>query len=145
MTAKHKAWAILLLLAVLLIGSGMTIYGLATDNPSPKPIETDTASPTPVQNQASTVNATDSKEVVTATGVIECLTPKSTSGTQTLSCAIGLKKDDGTHYALNHDDPSVIGSIPTGQRVQLSGTLMTSQDSVYDIVGIIKVASIKRL
>lgn len=83
-------------------------------------------------------------ETVTKVGTIGCLEHKDTSGPQITSCAIGIKQDDGISYALNSDDPSTTGSIPTGTRVQVTGTL-TEQSTQYDSAGVIHVTSFKKL
>ena len=77
-------------------------------------------------------------------GTIGCLTPKDNTGVQDMSCAIGLKADSGKSYAISSDDPTVTGSIPSGQRVEVSGSF-TAQSSKYDSEGIVRVTSIKRL
>ena len=73
-----------------------------------------------------------------------CLTRRDTSGPQDMSCAIGLQAENGESYAISAADPTVTGSIPTGTRVEVTGTV-TQQTSAYDIVGLITVTSIKRL
>lgn len=83
------------------------------------------------------------KDTVTVEGVIGCLEPKDKAAVQDLSCAIGLKADDGKSYALGANDPSSI-SMPTGQRVVVSGSL-TEQESKYDSEGVIVVATVKQL
>jgi hypothetical protein len=83
----------------------------------------------------------DSK-TMTIAGKMTCLTPKATNGAATMSCAIGLAGDDGKNYALNADDPTVTGSVPTGKRVTVTGTL-SEQASQYDAVGVIKVDELR--
>jgi len=83
-------------------------------------------------------------QTITVTGTIGCLEPKNTDGPQESSCAIGLKQDDGKSYALSSPDPTTVGSLPTGQKVQIRGTF-SQQSSKYDAIGLIKVTSLQRL
>lgn len=62
---------------------------------------------------------------------------------QTTSCAIGLRSDEGEHYAMYTEDPTTVGMLPTGQRVQVTGTL--EQTNRYGLAGIIDVTTIERL
>lgn len=98
-------------------------------------------------------NATDTKsiktasdgEAVTVSGVIECLTPTNTTGPQPASCAIGMQADNGQNYAITSQDPSLVGSLSTGQRVQVSGQESKPQTAQYNIKGTIRVTSIEKL
>jgi hypothetical protein len=81
---------------------------------------------------------------ITVIGTVGCLTPKDNTGIQDLSCAIGLKADNGKSYALGADDPTITGSIPGGQKVEVTG-VFTEQSSRYDSAGIIQVTTVKRL
>jgi hypothetical protein len=81
--------------------------------------------------------------MITVTGSIECLKPKSTAGQQVTSCAIGIKGDNGQSYALSSSDPATTGSLPTGQRVEVRGSLQ-QQITPYAAEGVIKVSSIQR-
>jgi hypothetical protein len=83
----------------------------------------------------------------TLSGFETCLPHKDTSGPQTLECALGIKTDDGTYYAL---DFSLLGSqvppeVHTGIRFAAHG-LVTPVERLnndrwqkYDIVGIFSV------
>jgi hypothetical protein len=134
----NKKIVIAIATAIVILAGGITAYALS-NNSSPTGAPVSSAPAT----QKNTV-ATNTGSAVTKTGTIECLTPKDTSGPQTTSCAIGMKQDDGTSYALNADDPTTTGSIPTGSRVQVTGTL-SQQTTQYTIAGIIHVISIQRL
>ncbi len=93
-----------------------------------------------------TVSASTHSQVggaITVSGTMGCLTLKNSSGPTDSSCAIGIKADDGKSYALNAQDPTISGSVPTGKRVKVSGTL-TEQASKYDIAGVIQVTSLER-
>lgn len=81
---------------------------------------------------------------VTKTGVMACLQPSQEATTQSTSCALGLNADDGKIYALQADDPMLIGSIPTNSRVRVTGALIKQSNS-YNAEGIIKVQTVKRL
>lgn len=83
--------------------------------------------------------------IVTIRGEVICLPHKDTSGPQTLECAIGIRDDKGTNYALRADDPSETGSL-TGKRVQVSGKLQPPDStSKYNTAGTLLVQSIKQL
>ncbi len=95
-----------------------------------------------------TQNAQDlplTTEPITVTGEVVCLPHKDTSGPQTLECAIGIKDDRGTYYALLSDDPTQTGSLPTGSRVEIAGRLQeASSTSKYNTAGTLLVLSIKK-
>lgn len=145
MIIKKKQWVFIVLVTLLLVAIGSVTYGLISSDSSPKPSQSDGVSSSPMQNDVLPDDTTPvTGEAITATGVVGCLEPKDKTGVHDMSCAVGIKQDDGTSYALSHQDPSVTGSLPTGQRVKVTGTL-TKQASTYDIVGAIKVSSIERL
>lgn len=75
----------------------------------------------------------------TLTGESVCLPHKDTSGPQTLECAFGLRTDDNRYYALEF--PNNVMNVEFGKRIEVTGTLTTGGDSIYDIVGSIKVES----
>jgi hypothetical protein len=80
---------------------------------------------------------------LTVTGKMTCLKPKDTSGPQNAICAIGIVGDDGKNYALSAEDPTLTGSVPTGQQVKVTG-LFTEKTTQYDMVGTISVTSLER-
>lgn len=85
-----------------------------------------------------------STEVVTKQGTITCLKHANATGPQTMECAIGLELADGTAYGLQSDDPTTVGSIPTGETVTVTGTIVTSENTMYATLGTIRVNSITR-
>jgi hypothetical protein len=85
-----------------------------------------------------------SSSPISVEGEVGCLEPKDKTGPHITSCAIGIKQDDGTSYALGSDDPTLTGSIPTGQQVRVTGTF-TEQTSTYDAKGLIHVTSVEKL
>lgn len=92
---------------------------------------------------------------VSLNGTYECLphAPSNTSGTK--ECTIGLKADDGKHYALDFNlfepGPSVVGTFHTGDRVTVEGPLtpieMLSSDHwrLYDVTGIVSVTGMQKI
>jgi hypothetical protein len=80
---------------------------------------------------------------LTVTGKMACLKPKDTSGPHSAICAIGIVGDDGKNYALSAEDPTLTGSVPTGQQVKAKG-LFTEKTTQYDMVGTIYVTSLER-
>lgn len=83
-------------------------------------------------------------ETITATGELHCLVPKG-DGPHTMECAFGLKQADGTVYGLGYDDPTLIGTIPTGTQIEVTGTLAASTNSKFETEGTIKATSVKQL
>ncbi len=88
----------------------------------------------------------------TVRGDYVCLPHKDTSGPSTLECAYGIKADTG-YYALDMSGLAQ-GTVPaaeTGERVEVTGTFtpieLLSSTSVakYDVQGVIKVTSFKKL
>jgi hypothetical protein len=83
-------------------------------------------------------------------GTPTCLPHRDTSGPQTLECAMGIRFDDGTHYALDMSGVSGDFQSYTG-RISVSGTVVPieaiSSDvwQKYDIQGIMKVSSAEKL
>lgn len=99
----------------------------------------------PIQQQPTNQSAQPEKGAsITVSGTMACLTAKDNAGPQQLSCAIGLQADDGKQYGLFSDDPTITGSLPTGQKVTVSGTV-TQQESTYNIEGVINVDSIQKI
>ncbi len=92
---------------------------------------------------SSTDNVTQSGATVTKVGSVGCLTSNDTSGPQSAICAVGLKTDDGSWYALGSSDPTVMGGLPSGQRVSVIGTLSTPVTQ-YQSVGTITVRALAR-
>lgn len=134
------------LIGILALVSGFYIY---MHNKEPesmtRPISNQAVSsmspnqPQPVQLQGS------NGQQITVAGAIQCLSPKSSDGrATTLSCAISLVTDDSKTYSLNSADPSLTGSLPTGQKVEITGSL-SGQNAQNDTAGVISIDSIKRL
>ena len=82
-------------------------------------------------------------ELVTKQGVVGCLEPTNASGPQVMSCAAGIKQDDGTSYALADSSGSNAGSILSGKRIQVTG-LLTRPATNYKSSGTIQVQSMHK-
>lgn len=88
---------------------------------------------------------------ITVSGKITCL-PKTSSGPQTLECAIGLQGTDGRHYGLKNlfqYDPEYRFSMG-GLRVEVSGIFSLEEmwgpdGNKYDVIGIIDITSIREI
>ena len=86
---------------------------------------------------------------ITIRGEITCL-PKKGSGPHTLECAIGLRGEDGSHYALKNlfdHDPDYHFST-TGMQVEVAGIFRAKEasgpgGSSYDVAGVIEIISIR--
>ena len=125
MTVKQRHIIIGFVILAVIAGIGYALYAFA------------------YRASAPAHQAPSNKASITITGTITCLAHKDTSGPVDMMCAIGLAGDNGKNYALSSDDPTITGSIPTGQKVTVTGTFK-EQTSQYDSAGIIKVQSIKR-
>jgi hypothetical protein len=92
-------------------------------------------------------------ERMTLTGVYECLPHRDTSGPQTMECALGMKTDDGNHYAIDLNLlETTAPNLQTGDRFTANGLMtpieMLSSDhwQKYDVTGIFSITdSIKKL
>ncbi len=135
---NKKNYVIIASVFVVILLVGITAYAINSNN------NNTAISPSPSSSNSSSVSTAPQGDAVTLQGTMTCLVPKDTSGAQNMSCAIGLKTDDGKYYALNASDPTTTGSIPTGQRVSVTGTV-SEQTSIYDIAGTVKVATIDRI
>jgi hypothetical protein len=110
---------------------------------------TTSSTQTPSQTQTTTPLPTGPKyEPYRATLVGEylCLPHTTTSGPQTLECALGMRTDDGRYYAVDFGTLSQNqASLSTGDRFSASGTvtpvqrLNTDQWRRYPIIGIFSV------
>lgn len=90
---------------------------------------------------------------LTLRGSYSCLPHKDTGGPQTMECAFGMKGDNGLFYAL---DTSILQStsivdVKTGDAISVEGVfipieeLSTNQWLKYDIKGIIRVNTLKKI
>lgn len=84
------------------------------------------------------------EEPVTKIGTVSCLRAKDSSKAQATSCAVGIFDTDGKAYALYSDDPTTVGGLMTGQRIQVTG-LLKQQNTEFDIYGVIVIQSIRLL
>ncbi|HYF12817.1 MAG TPA: hypothetical protein VD928_00765 [Candidatus Paceibacterota bacterium] len=77
-------------------------------------------------------------------GTIVCL-PHRGDGPHTMECAIGLKADDGKHYALKNFSYPDQGDVQ--ERIQVTGKLLTSGEfhQRYDIVGTLEVTKVQKI
>jgi hypothetical protein len=84
-------------------------------------------------------------------GEYSCLPNKATDGPVTLECALGLKANDGSYYALDMSgkDPTMSSVLQVGQKMEVSGLLLYIKDpnslvlKKYDIKGVLKVENLK--
>ncbi len=91
--------------------------------------------------------------VATLQGEYVCLPHKGNGEFQTLECALGIKTDDGSHYALDAQmmENQDLLQAPVGTRIEVSGVLvpieLISNDfwTRYDIRGIMSVSAWKKL
>lgn len=85
--------------------------------------------------------------IVTISGTILCLPHKNQTGPQTMECAYGLKADNNTYYGLIDSDPTYknISSIPMNKKVEVTGIINLTTNSIYDTIGTLTVQSIKQL
>ncbi|GEM_PF-3055991 len=78
-------------------------------------------------------------------GQIDCLPHRDISGGQTLECTFGLQGKDGMYYGLQelNQRDLISGKIVVGKKVVIAGILTSSQDSKYNTIGTIEVASVR--
>lgn len=131
---------LIILVIVLVVILGGAAYAIRSRTSSPTD---DSNASSASQNSAPVPSSTDNAKDITVSGVIGCLMPKDTNSAVNSSCAIGIKSDDGKSYALSAKDPTLTGSVPTGTRVQVTGSL-TVQSSKFDAIGTIQVRSLER-
>lgn len=127
--------------AFALVASSLT---KSSDNLSSATANTGT-----VSQKAAASNPTDSiastSERIVMVGIMTCLTPKDGSGAQAASCALGLYGTDGNYYGLHSNDPTLVGSLPSGQRIQVTGFIDRNGTTGYKILGIIDVTQLRKL
>jgi hypothetical protein len=91
---------------------------------------------------------------VVLTGKQICLSPKDTTGPQTLECALGFKTDGGESYGLDLNllqSTDATALIQSGVRVQVEGVIVpvealsTDMWRKYEMRGILSVTSVTRL
>lgn len=108
-----------------------------------------TACGTPSSAQKSD-DAVSAPRQVTLSGTSVCLPHRDTSGPQTMECALGLRTDDGSFYALDLRllETDILTDVPTDARLTVQGTLVPLDDidghtwDTYDIVGQMRVTSV---
>lgn len=77
-------------------------------------------------------------QTVTMNGKLACL-PHKGDGPHTLECAVGLRANNGTFYALSElPDPTV----EVDKDVEVTGVLSDKTDSIYDVAGTIEVTTV---
>mgnify|MGYP000851018445 FL=1 len=85
------------------------------------------------------------------TGTYECLPHKDKDGIHTMECAFGIATDDGVHYAIDLQDVPEYMNTSMGSRIQVSGiyvpleAISSTRWSTYDIKGIVRVSSFRKL
>jgi hypothetical protein len=95
-------------------------------------------------NPAQTPSTPKNGQAITATGTVTCLEHANASGPQTMECAMGLKTEAGSYYALGGDN-SVIMTLGGDQKVRVTGTLSAPTTSTYKSAGTITVTSAEKL
>jgi hypothetical protein len=138
-----KTVFIAMIIGVLLVGGALGFIMFVQKNPTLPGHSTVPAG----SSQKSEEKPLDSPSQVIKVGVMICLEPVQTDGPQTMECAFGLREDDGTTYGLRSEEPMLIGSVPTGQRIQVTGTLVSPSkvSDKYDTRGTVDVQTLQRL
>lgn len=131
MTKRQTVIAIIVLVLLFVFSVGFNVWRETNRQPASPivPVVEEDLTPEPISVQ----------------GTINCLDPKDTSGSQVLSCAVGLKTDDNKNYALNNpnDTPAQSG-ILSGKNVMVTG-MLTRPATTYKSDGTILVQTIKPL
>ena len=95
------------------------------------------------QPTPSTIPSITSGTNITVTGNVDCLPFKNTGGIQPMSCAMGLKGNDGTYWALNNIQSALVeGKVASGDIIKVSGTSV-SYEGPLNIAGTINVTSVE--
>lgn len=79
---------------------------------------------------------------VSLRGTSVCLPHLDTSGPQTMECAIGLKTEDGTYYALAGQSSATMSGTYPEKLITVEGTLRKETSTVYQSKGTITVSKI---
>ncbi len=84
---------------------------------------------------------------ITLKGTIGCLPHKRVSGeaAYTMECAMGLIGDDGYNYGVSEGKGGKLNNLATDRYVELSGKLISTPESKYDVKGTIFVDYIHHL
>lgn len=85
--------------------------------------------------------------LITIKGTIGCLPHKqvSSEGAYTMECAVGLIGDDGYNYGVSKGKEGILNNLATDRYVELSGKLISTPESKYDVKGTIFVDSMHHL
>ena len=102
-----------------------------------------------------TPDATSTPETVSTTVTLEgryvCLPHAETDGPQTLECALGIRTDDGKHYALDLQGVGGTGDVQTEGRIRVTGSfvplaaLSSDRWYRYAIEGIVSATGFEKL
>lgn len=84
-------------------------------------------------------------EKVTVEAEGTCLPHQDADGPQTMECAMGIKTDDGTYYAIKDEtnDYALVSKIQTGKRSRISGTLVKEESETYQSKGTLTVTAVE--
>ena len=112
-----------LVVIVSLVAVGLG-YRVATSLPPAPPSQ-----PSPVVRPTTTPKPSISPGPITVKGTTDCLPHKKTSGPQPLLCAMALRTDDGTYYALDFSQNELARQTGGGSVIQVTGTLTLPQET----------------
>jgi hypothetical protein len=83
--------------------------------------------------------------VVVISGNFGCISPKGSDAAKTTECALGMTTSDKKIYLLQSDDPTLVGSVPTGQLIQVSGNQSAGPNDKYGSTATIHVTQLTKL
>jgi hypothetical protein len=128
---------IIIIVAAVIVGAAL-LTSFLVDKPTP---DTSGTSKSQTESQKETEG-----KIVTRTGTFGCLVP-SGDGPHTLECALGLILQDGMQYALDAENETTLGQLPTNQAVKITGSFskQSLQPSKYKTAGTITVTSVEIL
>ena len=129
---------LLVILALVLVGGGIILATRSAEAPS------SSSTPTSSSVPSSTTPAVVDGEPIRIRGESLCLPHKDTNGPQTMECAIGIKAEDGTYYALTDStgDYSLTMKAGSGKQIEVTGTFVGRDDSKYQDIGIITMTAV---
>ena len=145
---KSTIWAVIA--ALYLLDGGIVASAAFQPSPSPPTLAVPSLAAAMTTSitlvQASTAPSPVGT-TVTLDGELVCLPHR--AGDQealTLECAIGLRTNEGRHYALDHINPYIVGGkIAMGQHIRVTGRLRPDTETKYDATGTIDVTSVNKL
>ncbi len=124
-----------------------TSFFLTACTPSALPTQT----PVPIEPSDMTVSKTfdpsateepfPTDNLVTISGMADCMPFKNTEGGQMAMCGLGIKTEDNVYYGIRLSEQDQ-NKFQAGKQLKVQGYLKTETDSIYTTQGTIKVIKV---